>query len=479
MKTTAQQLDRADEQQDDAEGEVTTPALPSSAALTALALAVLLPSLGTSSANVALPTLARSFGTTFQGAQWVVLAYLLTTTALIVGVGRLGDLSGRRRLLTAGIALFTAASLLCGSASAIWQLLAARAVQGLGAAIMMALALAFVGELVPKARIGSAMGLLGLMSAVGTALGPSLGGGLIALCGWRAIFLVNVPVGVLAAVLAHRFLPPDCVAPKAVSGSFDLAGMLLLALTLTLYALAMTAGRGRIETSNVVLLLLAVFGAALFVRAEARAADPLLRFSLFRGAKLRVNLALSTVVSTILMSTLVVGPFYLSVALKLDAGLTGTVMSVGPLVAALSGVPAGRLVDRRGAQQISSLGLAGIAAGALLLSIVPESAGIPGYLAPIAVITACYALFQAANNTAVMRDVAAEQRGITSALLNLSRSLGLITGSAVMGALFAFVVGSPDITQAPPDAVAAGMRTTFRAAGLVMLAAVALARQEQ
>ena len=143
-------------------------------ALAGLSLAILLSSLGTSIANVALPTLAQHFSAPFPHVQWVVLAYLLASTVLIAGIGRLGDLFGRRRLLLAGLAIFSAASLLAGLSPSLPFLIAVRAVQGAGAAAMMALAMAFVSETVPKERIGSTMGLLGTMSAVGTALGPSL-----------------------------------------------------------------------------------------------------------------------------------------------------------------------------------------------------------------------------------------------------------------------------------------------------------------
>src|ERR1700710_1407408 len=178
-------------------------------ALASLSLSMLLSSLGTSIANVGLPTLAQAFSASFQNVQWVVLAYLLASTTLIVSVGRLGDITGRRRLLLAGIILFTAASGLSGAAPTLWLLIAARAAQGLGAAIMMALTMAFVSDTVPKEKTGSAMGLLGTMSAIGTALGPSLGGVLIAGPGWRAIFLVNLPLGILTFVLAYRHLPVD------------------------------------------------------------------------------------------------------------------------------------------------------------------------------------------------------------------------------------------------------------------------------
>ncbi|WP_142212443.1 MFS transporter [Streptomyces sp. SLBN-118] len=436
---------------------------------------MLLSSLGTSIANVALPTLAREFAAPFQEVQWIVLAYLLAITTMIVSVGRLGDITGRRRLLLAGISLFTAASVLCGVASTLWMLIAARAAQGLGAAVMMALTIAFVGETVPKARTGSAMGLLGTMSAIGTALGPSLGGVLISGLSWRAIFLVSVPLGVLTFLLAHRYLPVDRRAPKAGGTRFDSAGTLLLAVTLAAYALAMTTGRGSFGPLNVALLLAAAFGVGLFVLAETRTASPLIRLTMFRDAALSASLATSALVSTVMMATLVVGPFYLSRALGLDAAPVGLVMSVGPLVAAVTGVPAGRIVDRLGGGRMTILGLIGIAVGSLILSAMPTRLGIPGYIAPIAVITAGYALFQTANNTAVMSDVRPDQRGVISGMLNLSRNLGLVTGASVMGAVFALASATTDIGAAHPDAVATGMRVTFAVAAMLIVVALAIA----
>ena len=312
-------------------------------ALASLSLSMLLSSLGTSIANVALPTLTQAFGASFQEAQWVVLAYLLAITILIVSVGRLGDITGRRQLLLAGLLLFTLASLLCGAAPTLWLLIGARAAQGFGAAIMMALTMAFVGETVPKERTGSAMGLLGTMSAIGTALGPSIGGILIAGLGWRAIFLVNVPLGLLTLLLAYRHLPVDRRMPpasKADRSGFDKTGTLVLALTLAAYALAMTIGRGRFGALNVALLSAAVFGVGLFVFVERKAASPLIRLAMVRDPVLGASLAMSVLVATVMMATLVVGPFYLSLALGLDAGLVGLVVSVGPAVVALTGVPA-------------------------------------------------------------------------------------------------------------------------------------------
>jgi EmrB/QacA subfamily drug resistance transporter len=444
-------------------------------ALASLSLSMLLSSLGTSIANVGLPTLAQAFSASFQDVQWIVLAYLLAITTLIVSVGRLGDITGRRRLLLSGILLFTLASVLCGVAPTLWLLIAARAAQGLGAAIMMALSMAFVGETVPKTKTGSAMGLLGTMSAVGTALGPSLGGVLIAGLGWRAMFLVSVPLGILTFLLAYRTLPVDRRGPNTAGAGFDTTGTLLLALTLAAYALAMTMGRGRFGPLNVALLLAAVFGTGLFVRAEATAVSPLIRLAMFRDPVLSGSLAMSALVSTVLMATLVVGPFYLSGALGLDAAVVGLVLSVGPLVVALTGVPAGRIADRFGAQRMTIVGLIGIAAGSFMLSMLPATFGIPGYIAPLIVITAGYALFQTANNTAVMTDISPDQRGVMSGMLNLSRNLGLITGASVMGAVFALASATIDITTARPEAVATGMRITFAVAAMLIVVALAVA----
>lgn len=444
-------------------------------ALAGLSLSVLLPALATSVANVGLPTLARAFDASFQEVQWVVLAYLLAVTALVVSVGRLGDIAGRRRLLLAGVFLFTAASALCGVAPTLRLLIAARAAQGLGAAVMMALAMALVGEAVPKAKTGSAMGLLGAMSAVGTTLGPGLGGVLIAGLGWRTMFLVNVPLGVLTFLLARRHLPVDCRAAKPGRAGFDKVGTLLLALTLGAYALAMTVGRGSFGALNAALLLAAVFGVGLFALAEARAESPLIRLTTFRNQVLSASLAAGALVSTVLMATLVVGPFYLSRSLGLGTALVGLVLSIGPLVAALAGVPAGRLVDRFGARRVAVVGLVGMAAGSTVLSVTQARFGLAGYVAPVVVMTAHYALFQAANNTAVMTGVGREQRGVVSGMLNLSRNLGLVTGASVMGAVFTLASGAGDVATAQPAAVAAGMRVTFAVAATLVALALAIA----
>jgi EmrB/QacA subfamily drug resistance transporter len=444
-------------------------------ALACLALSILLSSLGTSIANVALPTLASAFSASFEQVQWIVLAYLLAMTTLVVSAGRLGDIIGRRRLLLSGLVLFTLASACCAMAPTFGLLVAARAVQGLGAAIMAALGMAIVGEAVPRERTGSAMGLLGTMSAVGTALGPSLGGFMITAFGWRSIFFLNIPLGLLALYLAGRFLPTDGRKPRDARSRFDSLGTLLLAATLAAYALAMTMGRGAPGWIGASLILATVSGGGLFLLVEARVRSPLIQLAAFRGERLSINLSTSAVVATVMMTTFVVGPFYLSRVFALDEAAIGMVMAVGPVISILSGVFAGRIVDRLGAPRLILIGLTEMAIGAVLLSTAGPAFGVAGYIAGLVVLTPGYQLFQAANNTAVMASIPADRRGVTSGLINLSRNLGLITGASAMGAIFRFASGTGDIAKAAPEAVTFGMQATFGTAAFLIVVAIILA----
>ncbi len=442
-------------------------------AVASLALCMLLASLATSIANVGLPSIALALHASFQQVQWVVLAYLLALTSLIVSVGRLGDLFGRKRLLLLGLALFALASSLCALTPSLPLLLAARALQGVGAAMMMSLSMAMVGGLVSKT--GSAMGLLGSMSAIGTALGPSLGGILLAYADWRAIFWVQLPLGVLTFALAYRFLPAE--ASKNINTRFDYLGNLILACSLSAYALALTVGNGRgrghFDQFNAGLMLVALVGLALFIYVENRSSAPLLQLALLRNRTLAASLASSALVASVMMATLVVGPFYLSRGFGLTATQLGLALSLGPLAAAITGVPAGRLVDAFGAARIALGGLACIAVACVALCLLPRYFGLPSYLAAITLATMGYALFQAANNTAVMANVPAAQRGLISGLLNLSRNVGLITGAAGMAALFAFGVGG-ELMQASAAALTAGLQLTFAVAALLIGLAFAL-----
>lgn len=381
-----------------------------------LASAMLLASLGTSIANVALPTLSEAFAAPFGQVQAVVVAYLAALTVTVILAGRLGDRFGLKPMLVAGLALFLAASLLCATAPGLWWLIGARVLQGTGAAFLMTLSMALMRQTAGPAHLGRAMGLLGTVSALGTALGPSLGGLLIPVAGWRGIFWVQVPLAAMALILALVTLPATEDEVKAAPVS-----------------------------------LLSVLNRTLIP-----------------------NLLVNMLVAAVMMTTLVVGPFYLGLRLGLTGTEIGFVMAAGPVISILSGIPSGRLVDRWGSPRVLSIGLILLALGALSLAFLPNLFGLAGYLLPIAVLTPGYQLFQAANNTSALSDVPPPQRGTVSGVLTLSRNLGLIAGASIMGAVFAFATGTGDLPHAGPTAIGDGMQMTFVAATVLILLALAI-----
>lgn len=378
-----------------------------------LALATLLASLGTSIVNIALPTLADAFSAPFSQVQAVVVVYLVTLTISAAIAGRLGDRYGLKPMLVTGLSMFTVASLLCAVAPNLPLLIGARALQGGGAAFLMTLALALMRQTASEARVGRAMGLLGTVSALGTALGPALGGLLIPVMGWRSLFWVQVPLALLALVLTLTTLPADT--GKKMAPSIGLWSSM--------------------------------------------------------NWTLASNLLTNIVVAAVMMTTLVIGPFFLGISLGLTPTQVGFVMAVGPVISIFSGVPSGRLVDAWGSGRMLLVGLGLLAIGALLLAFLPTAIGVTGYVLSLIALTPGYQLFQSANNTAALRDVAKDRRGMVSGLLGLSRNIGLITGASLMGAVFTFGVGSDALEHATASEIASGMELTFQLAGGMMLAA--------
>ncbi|OAE48392.1 MFS transporter [Agrobacterium tumefaciens] len=383
----------------------------------ALSLATGLASLGTSIANIALPDFAKAFAAPLPQVQAVTVAYLASLTVCVVAAGRLADRFGIRAMLVLGLVLFALATGLCAAAPTLSVLIVARTFQGAGAAFLLTLAMALMRQSAGEMQIGRAIGLLGTVSAIGTVLGPSLGGLLIPLSGWRAIFWVQLPLAALALILAVSFLPRN--AHLAYSKAPSLWSVM--------------------------------------------------------DRSLAGNLLMNVLVAAIMMTTLVVGPFYLGLGLGLTVSEVGAVMAIGPLISIVSGVPSGRLVDAWGSHRMLAIGLALLGVGALMLAIVPGVIGVAGYVLSILVLTPGYQLFQGANNTAALADVAKDRRGTVSGLLGLSRNIGLIGGASAMGLFFALGVGTTDVTQAPASAIASGMRLTFLIAGALTMAAFAVA----
>ncbi|MFN3985460.1 MAG: MFS transporter [Rhodocyclaceae bacterium] len=428
--------------------------------MAALAGSIVLASLGISITTVALPTLASSFSASVQQVQWVVLAYLLSLTVAIVAAGRMGDLYGNRRVLRYGLMLFTTASIVCAAAPNLGWLIAGRVAQGSAAAVLMALPMSLAKGLVARERMGGAMGLLGAMSAIGTALGPSVGGGLIDILGWRSVFVLLLVCGLGVFAIVSIGLPKDNRHATATV-RMDWAGSLWLCLALLSFALSATGGKVGLAVPVWVLLGATAIALAAFVGTEMRTAHPLVPLALLSSRALATSLTMNLIVSAVMMSTLVVGPFYLAFGLGLSELAMGMAMAVGPAVAALSGVPAGRLTDRFGTDRTLLAGLMLSTVGLICLALLPGRVGVPGYVMALVLITPGFQLFLAANSTATMTEAADAQRGMVSGLLGLSRNLGFMIGASLMPLLFASWLGGEDVALSSPPVIGEAFSRTF------------------
>ncbi|MEQ1942088.1 MFS transporter [Mesorhizobium sp. VNQ89] len=391
-------------------------------ALIALAGATLLAALGISIVSVALPTLAGAFSVSISGVQWIVTAYLVSVTVMVVIAGRLSDRYGHRRILLSGLCIFVLSALLCAVSTTLQMLVAGRLLQGVGGAILMVVPMSIARETIARERMGSAMGLLGSMSAIGTALGPSAGGILIAAFGWRASFIA-------LAVLAL---------PVALAS--------LVAIPRTVIAKTQHLGKRTAVLSTI------------------------------GSRRLGSGLAMNVLVAVVMISTLSIGPFYLTFALDLHVAAVGIIMSAGPIMSAISGVPAGRATDRFTTSTVITAGLLTTIFGLICLASLPRLFGVAGYVVALCLLTPGFQLFLAANNTEVMMSAPEDRKGTTSGLLSLSRNLGFIVGASAMPGLFSVAAGSGAIQAVSPEAVAFAFTATFLGCAALALLALLLAR---
>lgn len=384
----------------------------------ALGIATLLPTFGMSISNVALPTLSTAFAAELTIVQWVVSAYLLALTLFSVLAGRVSDSIGAKPSLLLGYAVFLSGALICWGSQTLWMLIAGRIVQGVGAAFLAVVAIALAKQSSKNNSIGRAMGLLGTMTAVGTALGPSVGGIIIELFGWRSLFVL--------------------LGASAVGGA--LFSLLVL----------------RDENEERVPVV--------------RNASPTVDLVRYVAPAIANSL-----VAVIMMTTFIAGPFYLTYALDYREGAVGLVMAVGPAISILSGFPSGVLVDRLGAQKVTQIGLGSVFCGALCFAFLPNFWALAGYIVALVVLTPGYQMFLSANNTAVMSNVADSRRGFVSGLLNMSRNAGLIIGATVIATIFTIGAGTSVLADAAADSIGNAFQLVFFInAGLIVLAFLAL-----
>ncbi len=386
--------------------------------------------LDSSIVNVALPTISKAFGAGKGQLQWAVTAYLLTISSLLLAFGRLGDIIGKNKVYAAGFLGFILGSALCGAAYNVWQLVAFRVAQAVGAAMLMANAMGLITSVFPASERGRALGTTGTVVALGSLTGPSLGGVLVGSLGWRAIFYLNIPVGILGFAAAWLFLPKDQDIVR--NQNFDYAGALLFGGGMTLLLLSLSAGQELGWGSARVLaqLALAVLLLATFLLTEIRVKQPMIDLSLFRNRLFFAGNAaglLSFMASSFVFYLV---PFYLAEILRLPPYQMGLIMTFFPLVLAVVAPLSGWLSDRVGPFLLTTGGMAVSALGLFLLSGISVNSSPLSVAWRLSLLGVGSGMFQSPNNSSVMGTVPPPKLGVAGGVMATIRNLGMVTGVA-------------------------------------------------
>ncbi len=445
--------------------------------MAAVAMGIFLSTIDGSIVNVALPTLNRYFGANFATVQWVVLAYLLAISTLMLSVGRLADMIGKKSLYTSGFVIFTCGSILCGLAPSIYSLIAFRVIQAIGAALILALGLAIITEAFPSSERGKALGISGAVVSVGIVIGPTLGGLLIESFSWHWIFYVNVPVGIAGTLMAWRYVPS--IKPSG-GQHFDFWGAIALFISLLSLLLALTLGQNIGFADRRILLLLASFVLFLFLFTiiESHIDQPMIDLRLFRNSEFSVGLVTGFITFIAVAGTIMLLPFYLENVLGYAPQQVGLLLAVVPIGLFITAPVSGALSDRLGTRPITVAGLGVLMLGYYALSTLTTETSAIGFVLRFTPIGIGMGIFQSPNNSAIMGSAPARRLGIVSGMLAFTRTVGQTTGIAMLGALWAgrvvFYAGeslSGGATKASSTAQANALQDTF----LIITIAIGLA----
>jgi EmrB/QacA subfamily drug resistance transporter len=431
-------------------------------ALAAVCIGAFMGQLDASIVTVAFPTFKRVFGASTGAVTWIGLSYLIVVVVGVTAVGRFADMVGRKLLYTYGFGVFVIGSGLCAIAPSLPALDAFRALQAVGAVMLQANSVAIVYLAMPRNRVVRGLGIQGAAQALGLALGPTLGGLLLAAGGWRLLFMVNVPAG-LVGLLAARMLVPRSRELQA-RAPYDWTGLVLFAPAVATVLVAVSFGNrwGWASPAPLALFSGAVALAVAFVAHERRTESPMLDPSLFRRRSFSTGVASGMLSYLVLFGVMFAVPFLLEQGGGASASHTGLVLSILPVSLGAAAVVASRLVDRAGCRRLAAGAMAVVAIGlGFLAAFRPTGVGLDGGLAVIGV---GLGLFTPANNTAIMRSVPRAQSGVASGVLAMTRGLGTSLGLALGGLVLGAAAGG-----------ASGASIGFGRTALLLAGAAALA----
>lgn len=411
--------------------------------LIAVSLGMLMAVFGIAIVNIVLPTIAQVMDASLADIQWVLIAYLLAMTGLVPIFGRVSDVIGRKRLFVAGILIVAVASVLAALSPSVLWLIGARVIQGVGGGLITSNALAIITDTFPSGKRGTAMGVQAVMISGGAAIAPTVGGVLATNVGWQAVFLFNVPMALVAAVVAMLILPP--LKSNRTAEPIDWLGATLLFGSLTPLLLGLTQAPSWGWTSGATLSTLGggLVLALTFVAWETRSRYPVVDLSLFRIREFAAG-QMAGMFATMTMATMMlILPFYWQGLRGYSAQTAGLLMLPMPMLLMVTAPLSGRLSDRWGARWIASVGLVVLMGALLLMSLVTDNTPVWSVLLRLTLIGTGLGMFMAPNNNAVMSSVPPQRRGIASGLLGTFRYTGQSTGVAFAGTLFAVFATAP------------------------------------
>jgi EmrB/QacA subfamily drug resistance transporter len=431
--------------------------------LVSITTGTLMANVDAAAVTVALPTMAREFDVGLDALQWLISGYFLTITAVLPVSGRLADIVGRKRILNTGLAIFVTASLLVAVAPTFALLIAARVLQGVGASMFMATIMATAVTTFPPEERGRVLGLLTSVVAAGTVVGPGLGGVLTDAFGWRSIFLINVPIGLLGAVGTFVFLPADRPVGRPSAKKFDLLGAVLFAGFSSSLLLGLGAGPSAGWFSRLTLGLLGASSAflGLFVAQEARSAGPVIDLGLFRRRVFGLGNVAAFLSFVLMLFPAVLFPLYLHEVMQLSLGATGILMTLQAVCMLVVSPVAGWWSDRSGSRR-STLVALGLITAAMTGSVFLGSAS-PLWLTGL-VLTffgVGFGLFLSPNNSAVMGALTHDRAGTAGAILATVRNLGKAVGVALAVLLYSAFAGTPATVGVEPAVLLSGFRGAF------------------
>ncbi|KQT48878.1 multidrug MFS transporter [Aureimonas sp. Leaf454] len=426
-------------------------------AFSAIAIATFVAVLDGAIANIALPPITADLGIEPVDAIWIVNAYQLAVTMALLPLASLGEIVGYRKVYLGGVALFTAASLLCALSASLPTLVAARALQGLGAAGIMSINIALVRFVFPQSLLGRALGYVAMTVAVSSAAGPSIAGVILSVASWQSLFLVNVPIGLLTLLIGHRTLPKT----ERSGRRFDVRSALLSAAT---FGLVISGVNGLGHAEGVSLALLQI-GAGLaigiaFTRTQLSMPAPMLPVDLLRLPVI----ALSAVTSICSFSAQAIAficlPFLLHDTLGRSAAETGLLMSPWPIATAFAAVLSGRLADRYPPGQLAAVGLFVFAGGLLALALLPNDPTDIDLIWRLVIAGFGFGIFQTPNNKVLIASAPRERSGGASGIQSTARLVGQSMGTALLAVIYGLVA-------AGPNTAALFVATALAAAGIL------------